>query len=45
MREKPQYCSGKDCILIDDYSVNIEAWEAMGGTGYYMRTKKKYWIG
>ena len=40
-REKPQYCSGKDCILIDDYSVNIEAWEAMGGTGILYENKEK----
>ncbi len=31
--EKPNYCTGKDCILIDDYEVNIEEWESIGGTG------------
>ena len=31
--EKPQYCSGKDCILIDDMEKNIQEWEEMGGTG------------
>jgi hypothetical protein len=31
--QKPEFCTGKDCILIDDYSKNIEAWEEMGGTG------------
>lgn len=31
--EKKNYCEGKHCILIDDYKENIEAWEAMGGTG------------
>ena len=31
--DKPDYCSGKDCILIDDLPANIMAWEKMGGTG------------
>ncbi len=31
--EKPQYCSGPDCILIDDMAKNIKEWEADGGTG------------
>lgn len=31
--EKKQYCKGKGCILIDDYSRNIKEWEACGGTG------------
>ena len=31
--EKPKFCSGKDCILIDDLAKNIRAWEEMGGTG------------
>ena len=31
--EKPQFCTGKECILIDDLEKNIEEWEAMGGTG------------
>ena len=30
---KPQYCTGKDCILIDDYKTNIREWEDAGGTG------------
>ena len=30
---KPDYCSGKDCILIDDYELNIKEWENCGGTG------------
>ena len=31
--EKPQYCTGEDCILIDDLKGNIDAWRKMGGTG------------
>ena len=31
--EKPKFCTGKDCILIDDLEKNIKEWEAMGGTG------------
>lgn len=31
--EKPDYCTGKDCILIDDLERNIKAWEECGGTG------------
>ena len=31
--EKPQYCKGKGCILIDDMRRNIRDWIAEGGTG------------
>ena len=31
--EKKIFCTGKDCILIDDNEQNIEEWEAAGGTG------------
>lgn len=31
--EKQEYCTGKDCILIDDLPKNIEEWELKGGTG------------
>ena len=31
--EKPKYCYGADCILIDDLPANIKAWEEIGGTG------------
>ena len=31
--EKPQFCTGKSCILIDDMERNIRDWEAFGGTG------------
>ena len=31
--DKPDYCKGKDCILIDDYDLNIKEWENCGGIG------------
>lgn len=31
--EKPRYCSGTDCILIDDSIENINDWIRFGGTG------------
>lgn len=31
--EKPQYCKGKEDILIDDAAQNIRQWEEIGGTG------------
>ena len=31
--DKPQYCTGKGCILIDDMESNIRDWNEMGGTG------------
>ncbi len=31
--EKPRYCTGKDCILIDDRVDNVRDWNEMGGTG------------
>lgn len=31
--EKPNFCTGEDCILIDDFRKNIAKWEAAGGTG------------
>ena len=31
--EKPQYCTGEGCILIDDMERNIKEWNEMGGTG------------
>jgi 5'(3')-deoxyribonucleotidase len=40
---KPQYATQKDGtpnILIDDYGVNINAWEAAGGIGYKYKDHK-----
>ncbi len=34
---KPRFCTGKDCILIDDFRKNIKEWEAAGGTGVLSR--------
>ena len=31
--EKPQFCTGKECILIDDMKKNIQDWNEIGGTG------------
>jgi len=31
--EKPRFCHGPESVLIDDTQANIDAWEAMGGTG------------
>lgn len=31
--EKKKFVTGRDCILIDDYRINIDEWEANGGTG------------
>ena len=31
--EKPQFCKGEGCILIDDMERNIRDWNAEGGTG------------
>lgn len=32
-KDKTNFCTGPDCILIDDYSKNIRAWNEAGGTG------------
>ena len=31
--DKKDFCSGPDCILIDDFSRTIERWRTNGGTG------------
>lgn len=31
--EKKNYCTGADCILIDDLKSNIDSWIEYGGTG------------
>ena len=31
--EKMNFCTGVDCILIDDLQKNISDWEALGGIG------------
>ena len=31
--EKPRYCTGPGCILIDDMQRNIRDWNEVGGTG------------
>ncbi len=31
--EKKNFCTGKDCILIDDLEANIDSWVSYGGTG------------
>ena len=33
--EKKNYCTGPDCILIDDFEKTIREWEALGGTGIW----------
>ncbi len=39
--DKPDYCTGKDCILIDDYDKNIRQWEKAGGTGIRFKSAKQ----
>lgn len=31
--DKKNFCTGKGCILIDDFTANIKAWEKSGGIG------------
>lgn len=33
--QKKDFCTGADCILIDDLPKNIAEWEEAGGTGIY----------
>ena len=39
-KDKPNFCTGKGCILIDDHSGNIKAWEKAGGTGILHKDTK-----
>ena len=39
--QKPEYCTGKDCILIDDLERTIRDWEAGGGTGIFHRSAEE----
>lgn len=32
-KEKKNYCTGEDCVLIDDRVRTIDEWKDMGGTG------------
>ena len=34
---KPRFCTGRGCILIDDYEKNVEEWESCGGTAILSR--------
>ena len=33
--DKPNYCTGPDCVLIDDYRKNIDEWTRIGGTAIW----------
>lgn len=37
-KEKPQFCTGPDCILIDDFVAYIREWEKTGGSGILHRS-------
>ena len=39
-RDKQKFCTGKDCILIDDYDKNTREWTQMGGTAILFTTTK-----
>ena len=39
--QKPDYCKGKHCVLIDDLEGNIREWEEMGGTGILFRSAEE----
>lgn len=39
--DKPEYCTGADCILIDDLEKNIKAWEEIGGTGILHKSSEE----
>ena len=39
--DKPKFCTGRECILIDDMERNIKEWKDMGGTGIVNLTASK----
>ncbi len=39
--EKKNFCTGKDCILIDDLDANIQAWQECGGIGILHTSPEK----
>ena len=39
--ENHKFCTGKDCILIDDMDRNIRDWEKNGGTGILHRNAEE----
>ena len=36
--DKPKFCTGKECVLIDDMQKNIKNWNSLGGTGILFTT-------
>ncbi len=41
--EKPLFCTGNNCVLIDDLASNIRAWEAAGGRGILFTDAQSAW--
>ena len=39
--QKPKFCEGKHCVLIDDLKGNVEFWEEKGGTGILHESAEK----
>ena len=37
-KDKVNFCTGPDCILVDDFIANIRAWEKAGGRGILHRS-------
>ncbi len=40
-REKIKFCTGRDCILVDDLASSIEAWNQAGGIGILYRNPQQ----
>ena len=38
--EKQRFCTGPECLLIDDFYVNTQAWEDFGGTAILHRNAR-----